>query len=110
MRSLNKVYFCSLNIGKKLSDGKSIKGDGRLTNAKIDVMQGFYGKAKATRAILKHYASTPENPQRERNHGAATRKISLAKHGSTNQSKVLYPLQWLKLPKRYLTSLDVNDV
>ena len=39
--------------------------------------------------------------QLERNYGAASRKISLAKHESTNQSKIL--LQWL-----YLTSLEVS--
>ena len=63
--------------GQKLSDGKGINGSGRLTNARIDTMQNFYGMAlrknkgnaqdmaKATRAILKHYSSTPENPQHE---------------------------------------------
>jgi len=54
---------------------KTIGGSGRLTCVRIDTIQNFYGTAlrknkgnaqdiaKATRAILKHYASSPENPQ-----------------------------------------------
>ena len=63
--------------GKKLSDGKGLSGKGRLTCKRIDAMQNFYGRAirdnegdakamaQATRAILKHYSSTPENPQHD---------------------------------------------
>ena len=52
-------------------------GLGRLTVKRIDTIQNFYGRAirdnkgdaramaKATRAILKHYSSTPENPQHD---------------------------------------------
>lgn len=63
--------------GKKLEDGKSLGGRGRLTLTRIDTLQNFYGKAirdnkedakvmsKTTHAILKHYASTPEHPRHE---------------------------------------------
>lgn len=56
---------------------QSISGKGRLTSTRIDTIQNFYGMAlrknkgnakemaQATRAILKHYSSTPENPQHE---------------------------------------------
>lgn len=68
------VFFFT---GKKLADGLAIGGRGRLTIARIDTFQSFYGKAirenkgdaakmsKATHAILKHYSSTPENPRHE---------------------------------------------
>lgn len=64
-------------LGKRLEDGKYLSGAGRLTLARIDTMQSFYGlairqnkgdakaMAKATMAILYHYASTPENPQHD---------------------------------------------
>lgn len=52
-----------------------MSGAGRLTIAQIDAIQSFYGlcirqhkgnaKAKATKAILFHYASTVENPQHD---------------------------------------------
>ena len=60
-----------------MEDGRGIGGKGRLTIARIDSLQNFYGKAirdnkgsaaamsKATHAILKHYSSTPDNPQHE---------------------------------------------
>lgn len=60
-----------------MTDGKGMGGQGRLTCSRIDAMQNFYGKAirdykgdavgmaKATRAILKHHSSTPENPHHE---------------------------------------------
>ena len=63
--------------GNKLSDGKPISGKGRLTLARVDTFQAFYGKAirenkgdakamsKATTAILDHYSSTIENPKHE---------------------------------------------
>ena len=53
--------------GKKLSNGKGLGGKGRLTTAKIDTLQNFYGLAirnnegnseamsKAKMAILDHY-------------------------------------------------------
>ena len=71
--ALEKQFF----LGKKLSDGKSICGKGRLTLARIDTIQSFYGKtirdfkadsegiSKATHAIIKHYSSTPEKPNHE---------------------------------------------
>lgn len=61
--------------GKKLSDGKTIGGRGRLTNALIDEMQSYYGNAirnnsasvkdmtEAIWAIWYHKASTDEKPQ-----------------------------------------------
>ena len=63
--------------GKKLADNKALTGVGRLTLARVDTLQNFYGRAlrdnknnvkemaKATRAILKHYSSTVENPCHE---------------------------------------------
>lgn len=63
--------------GKKLADNKALTGVGRLTLARVDTLHNFYGRAlrdnkhnakemaKATRAILKHYSSTVENPCHE---------------------------------------------
>ena len=63
--------------GKKLKDGKGISGKGRLTLARVDAMQNFYGRtirdnkgnaskmSKETWAILSHYASTPDNLNHE---------------------------------------------
>lgn len=71
------LMHINLLTGQKLSDGKGISGKRRLTSTRIDTMQNFYGMAlrknkgnakemaQATRAILKHYSSTPENPQHE---------------------------------------------
>lgn len=54
-----------------------MSGAGRLTLARIDTIQNFYGRAirdnqgnakemaKSTQAILKHYSSTLEKPQRD---------------------------------------------
>ena len=65
----------SSNKGVKLSDGKGLSDKGRLTDAKIDVLQNYYGlairenlhdvqeMAKAVKACLFHVASTDENPQ-----------------------------------------------
>lgn len=66
--------FCFEFIsGKKLSDGKCLSGQGRLTIARIDAMQCFYGMAlrsnagdteamsKATLAILNHYKSDADH-------------------------------------------------
>lgn len=67
------LYFS----GKKLADGKSLTGRGRLTLGRIDSIQNFYGKAirnntgdveamsEATMAILYHYSSTSEDPQHD---------------------------------------------
>lgn len=67
----------SLVIGKRLEDGGTISGTGRLTVSRIDTIQSFYGQAirenkgnskamsRATHAILKHYSSTPEKPRHE---------------------------------------------
>lgn len=64
-------------LGKKLADGKGLGGAGRLTTARIDTIQSFYGlcirqnkgdakaMSKATKAILLHYSSTEENPQHD---------------------------------------------
>ena len=69
--------FLFSRSGKKLADGKGIGGKGRLTIARIDTMQCFFGlairnnkgdsnaMARETRAILKHYSSTPENQNHE---------------------------------------------
>ena len=63
--------------GKKLADGKSISGRGRLTNKRINVFQNLYGHnirankgdpkamSKAVKASLKHYSSTKEYPQHD---------------------------------------------
>ena len=60
--------------GKKLEDGKTLSGKGHLTNARIDVIQNFYGRAIRDNkgnteqmsneiwAILYHYASTADKP------------------------------------------------
>jgi hypothetical protein len=60
-----------LLIGQKLSDGKGVQGVGRLTQARIDSFQVFYGRAirsnkgnpiamsGATKAILNHYSELP---------------------------------------------------
>ena len=47
------MEICQI-LDKKLSDGKSIGGKGRLTNNRIDTFQNFYGLAiKKKKAILK---------------------------------------------------------
>ena len=63
--------------GKKLDDGKSLGGRGRLTMQVIDSFQVFYGIAprsnkgdpqemgRGTKAILHHYASTRDRPQHQ---------------------------------------------
>ena len=73
----HSLTLTSLIQGKKLEDGSTISGTGRLTIARIDTIQSFYGQAirenkgdakamsRATHAILKHYSSTPEKPQHE---------------------------------------------
>ena len=60
-----------------MDDGLGLGGRGRLTVARIDTMQSFYGKAirdnkgsaadmsRATHAILKHYSSTVDKPRHE---------------------------------------------
>ena len=60
--------------GKKLEDGKSLRGKGRLTNARIDAIQNFNGRAihdnkgntekmsEEIWAILYHYPSTVDKP------------------------------------------------
>lgn len=67
LRRLVKEYD-----GKKLEDGKGISGKKKLTNAKIDAMQKFYGSAirdnkvdvlkmsGEVRELLGHYSSTIE--------------------------------------------------
>lgn len=66
-----------MSLGKKLADGKALNGTGRLTNARIDTIQNFYGRsirdnkgdakamARATHAILKHYSSSAEVPRHD---------------------------------------------
>lgn len=61
--------------GKKLADGKTIGGQGRLTDALIDSLQNFYGEAirankgdlkgmiRAVQASLLHKNSTDEHPR-----------------------------------------------
>ena len=60
-----------------MADGKGLGGAGRLTIARIDTIQSFYGlcirqnkgdakaMSKATKAILLHYSSTEQNPQHD---------------------------------------------
>ena len=66
-----------LLIGQKLSDGKGVQGVGRLTQARIDSFQVFYGRAirsnkgnpiamsGATKAILNHYSELPPPTQHQ---------------------------------------------
>lgn len=73
----DEMVIFVFHVGKKLADGKSLSGAGRLTLARVDTMQNFYGRAirdnkndakamsRATHAILKHYSSTPEKPQHD---------------------------------------------
>ena len=68
LRRLVKEYD-----GKNLEDGKRISGKKKLTNAKTDAMQYFYGSAirdnkgdvpkmsEEVRELLGHYSSTIEN-------------------------------------------------
>lgn len=70
LRKLKSSY-----IKRKLSDGKSIGGRGRLTDKMIDTMQNYYGLAirqnkgnldgmkKDIKAGLYHLASSKEDPQ-----------------------------------------------
>ena len=65
----------SSNKGLKLADGKGLAGKGRQTDAKIDILQNYYGlairenlgdvqdMAKYIEASLFHVASTADNPQ-----------------------------------------------
>lgn len=60
-----------------MSDGKALTGTGRLSLARIDTIQNFYGRAirdnrgdakemaRSTRAILKYYSSTVEEPKHD---------------------------------------------
>ena len=69
LRSLVKEYK-----GKKLEDGKGLSSKGRLTIARIDAIQNFYGRtirdnknnpekmSKEIWAILYHYSSTASEP------------------------------------------------
>ena len=69
LRKLKKDYR-----GKKLSDGRTIGGAGRLTETLCDDFQNYYGQAirknvgdlegmkNAVKAILHHSMSTDENP------------------------------------------------
>ena len=69
------LYFTFYILGKKLADNKCLGGRGRLTIAKCDAIQNFYGRAirdnknnsaemsRATWAILQHYSSTADNPK-----------------------------------------------
>ena len=71
------MRFLNVFVGKKLADGKGLGGAGRLTVARIDKIQNLYGlairqnkgdskgMAKVTKAILHHYASSPENEQHD---------------------------------------------
>jgi hypothetical protein len=71
-----RIYFF-FSKGKTLADGKGLSGAGRLTIARIDSIQSFYGlsirqnkgdskaMAKATKAIMYHYASSEEKPQHD---------------------------------------------
>lgn len=67
------------DLGKrKLKDGKSIRGKGRLTNRMIDKMQNYYGLAirqntsnlkgmiNDIKAGLYHMASSDQKPQHSR--------------------------------------------
>ena len=71
---LNSLSLTSLNLGQKLSDGKTLGGkDGGLTLLKCDTLQNFYGKAirenknnvdgivNAVWAILKHYSENADH-------------------------------------------------
>ncbi|KAK3745837.1 hypothetical protein QZH41_004305 [Actinostola sp. cb2023] len=72
LRALLKEYK-----GKKLADGKGLSMASRLTMARVDTFQNFYGRAirdnkhdakamsKATMAILKHYSSYLDNLQHD---------------------------------------------
>ncbi len=72
LKKINSILFY---LGKKLADGKGLSGAGRLTTARIDSIQNFYGlcirqnkgdskaMAKGTKAIMYHYVSTKEKPQ-----------------------------------------------
>lgn len=67
--------LCKAMKGKKLSDGKIIRGKGRLTDATIDKLQNYYGLAirrnsnnlqnmiRDVWSIYFHKLSTNENPQ-----------------------------------------------
>ena len=75
--ALECIPFVFLSLGKKLADGKALNGTGRLTSARIDTIQNFYGRsirdnkgdakamARATHAILKHYSSSAEVPRHD---------------------------------------------
>ena len=62
------IFYANFILGRKLEDGISTDGKGRLTLTRIDIMQSFYGlaigknkgdpeaMARSTRAILKQYS------------------------------------------------------
>jgi len=66
-----------LFLGRKLSAGEALTGTGRLTWARINTIQNFFWRAirdnrgdakemaRSTRAILKHYDSTVEEPKHD---------------------------------------------
>ena len=71
------ITNCFAFSGVKLADGKGLGEAGRLTIARIDTIQSFYGlcihqnkgdakaMSNATKAILLHYSSTEEKPQHD---------------------------------------------
>ena len=95
---------------KKLEDGKSLGGHGRLTKAEIDSLQRYYGEAikrnknnleamkKDVWATFFHKGSTDETS----NHGLSVRqhsvniiKLKLQEHHIP--TNIHFPLQFLKL-------------
>ena len=61
--------------GQKLADGKGLQGVGRLTLARVNAFQRFYGHtlrtyagdpelaSASTMAMLKHYSDPPDHSQ-----------------------------------------------
>ena len=102
LRRLVKEYK-----GKKLEDGKSFSGKGRLINARINAIQNFYGRAisnnkgntekmsKEIWAVLYHYASTADKPciqtaQQVIKVGVATKRMLLMEHLHINPLSIHY--------------------
>ena len=92
---------------KMLSDGKTVSGNGRLTNNGINLFQTLYGfairsnledpkaMAKAASTSLKHYCSTPQRSQLNDCPTVAASWCSFQRDramGTMNHKSIKYPI------------------
>ena len=88
-----------------MEDGKGLSGKGRLTLARIDAIQNFYGRAirdnknnpeamsRETWAIIDHYSSTPDQPRHDKCPVGEKSWCSFQRDIATGQSTHI-PTKW----------------